>query len=130
VAAFLTILAAAGSAWADDDFENVTSKVSVTSTGLSHNRFTNEGTTTVTITNTSDQPLAGPILLVLFLPADVEPINETTEFGGGPAWFALSNGGLLAPGASVQFVVTLRYTVGTRVTFTPTVYAFFPPSET
>jgi len=101
---------------------NVTSSVSVTSTGLIYNRIQKQGTETVTITNTSAQTISGAVQLVLSgLPSGVTAANNTGTFEGNPYWTATA--GSLAPGTSAKVTVVLAYAIGTNFTTTPGVYS-------
>ena len=100
---------------------NVTSSVSVTSTGLLYNRATKTGTETVTVKNTSSATINGPLELLLTIsnPA-VTAANATGTYQGSPYW---TNSGSLAPGASMSFVVSFSYAVGTNFVTVPSLYS-------
>jgi hypothetical protein len=101
---------------------NVTSGVSVTSTGLIYNRVAKQGSETVTITNTSGSTIAGPVQLVISgLPGTVTPVGNTGTFSGNPYWTATA--GSLAPGASVKVTITFSYAIGTSFSTTESVYS-------
>jgi len=100
---------------------NVSSSVSVTSTGLSYNKIKQQGTETVTVKNTSAQTISGPLELVLGLSAGVTAVNSTGTFNSNPYWTITA--GSLAPGASAQVTVTLGYASGATVTTTSSVYS-------
>ena len=104
------------------EYTNVTSSVSMSSTGFTYNKVKKQGTETVTITNTSGATISGPIQLVLSgLAAGVTAVNNTGTFNGNPYWTA--TGGSLAPGGSVQVSVTLAYASGSNTSATSTVYS-------
>ena len=101
---------------------NVTSSVSVQSTGLVYNRVAKQGSETITIKNTSAQTISGPVQLVLSgLPAGVSAVNNAGTFQGNPYWTVAA--GTIAAGSSAQVTVTLAYASGTAVTATNSVYA-------
>jgi hypothetical protein len=100
---------------------NVTSLVSVTSTGFSYNKIKKQGIATFTVTNSSAATISGPVQVVLSLPAGVTAVNETGTFQGNPYWTVSAES--LAPGASVQVSVTLGYASGAAFTVTDTVYS-------
>jgi hypothetical protein len=101
---------------------NVTSGVSVTSTGLVYNRVTKQGTETVTITNTSGSPIAGPVQLVISgLPGTVTPVGNTGTFSGNPYWTATA--GSLATGSSVKVTIAFSYAIGTSFSTSESVYS-------
>ncbi|MBV9761658.1 MAG: Ig-like domain repeat protein [Acidobacteriaceae bacterium] len=103
-------------------YTNVTSSVQVTSTGFTYNRFSKQGTETVTVKNISGQTISGAVQLVITgLPAGVTAVNNTGTFQGNPYWTVTT--GSLAPGASAQAVVTLAYASSTNFTATNSVYS-------
>jgi hypothetical protein len=99
---------------------NVTSSVSITSSGLVYNRTAKTGTETITVTNTSGATISGPLELMLAIgnPA-VTAKNASGVSGGNPYW---TTAGPLAPGASVSFTVIFNYTLGTSFSTTPSFY--------
>jgi hypothetical protein len=101
---------------------NVTASVSVTgSSGIVYNRGTQTGTETITITNTSNATINGPLQLLLTISnSAVKPGNSTGTYQGNPYW---TSSGSLAPGASVNITVTFTYSLGTTFTTAPTVYS-------
>jgi len=109
---------------------NVSTSVSVTSSGLIYQRLAKTGTETVTICNKSAvSAIAGPIYLVLSINGSgVTAVNNTsisTALGGAPYWTALS--GSLAPGACAPTTVTLSYGID-NFTTAATVYSGYPMS--
>jgi len=100
---------------------DVTSSVSITSSGLVYNRTAKTGTEIIKVTNTSGAPLSGPLELVLAIsnPA-VTAKNASGVSGGNPYW---TTAGSLAPGASVTFTVTFNYALGTSFATTPSFYS-------
>jgi polygalacturonase len=100
---------------------NVTSSVSITSSGLGYNRITKTGTATITAKNTSSATINGPLQLLMTIsnPA-VTPANATGTYQGSPYW---TNTGSLAPGASVSFVVSFTYALGTTFTTVSSLYS-------
>jgi polygalacturonase/pectin methylesterase-like acyl-CoA thioesterase len=100
---------------------NVTSSVSIKTSGLAYSRSTKTGTETFTITNTGSSTITGPIDLVLVISnSAVKAANATGTFLGNPYWSAA---GSLAPGAAVTISVSFSYTLGAVFTTTPTVYS-------
>jgi hypothetical protein len=99
---------------------NVTTSVSITTSGLVYNRIVKTGTETVKVTNTSGATISGPLELVLAInnPA-VTAKNAVGLFGGNPYW---TTAGSLAPGASVTFTVTFNYALGASFATTPSFY--------
>lgn len=109
---------------------NVSTSVSVTSSGLIYQRLGQTGTETVTICNKSAvSAIAGPIYLVQSITGSgVTAVNNTgtsSALGGAPYWTAQP--GPLAPSACVPVTVTLSYGID-NFTTTPTVYSGFPMS--
>jgi len=106
-----------GSAYTD-----VTSSVSVTSTGLILNRVKKQDTETITITNRSGQTISGPIEIVMLgLPQGVSGANNTALFQGNPYWTATASS--LTPGAAVQVSIILNNPNLGGVTATTAVYS-------
>lgn len=102
---------------------DVTSSVSITSTGLAFNRVTKQYTGTLTITNTSGAALAAPLQLVLSnLTAGDVLANATGVGPAGPYITAVASGSLAA-GASVQVTIRIDGTQSVSPTFTPLVYS-------
>jgi len=100
---------------------NVTSQVSITSSGLSYNRGTKIGTETFTVQNTSSSAMAGPIYLALAISnSAVSAANAAGTSAALPYWVS---SGSLAARAKATFSVSFSYPVGTSFTTTPTVYA-------
>ncbi len=101
---------------------DVTSSVSITSTGLSYSRVSKQFTGTLTITNTSGSALAAPLQLVLSgLPAGDSLANATGTGSAGPYITAVPTGSLAA-GASVQVTIRIDAPQSPSPTFTPLVY--------
>jgi hypothetical protein len=104
------------------EYTNVTSSVSMSSTGFTYNRVKKQGTETVTATNTSGATISGPIQLVLSgLASGVTAVNNTGTFNSNPYWTV--SAGSLAPGASAQVSVTFAYASGSNTSATSTVYS-------
>ncbi|HEX3685447.1 MAG TPA: hypothetical protein VHU83_23130, partial [Bryobacteraceae bacterium] len=104
------------------EYTNVTSSVSMSSTGFTYNKVKKQGTETVTIKNATGATISGPIQLVLSgLASGVTAVNNTGTFNGNPYWTATA--GSLAPGASAQVSVTLAYASGSNTSATSTVYS-------
>jgi predicted extracellular nuclease len=101
---------------------NVSSSVSIASTGLSYSRSSKQYSGTLTITNTSNAPLTAPLQLVLSnLPAGDTLANATGIGAAGPYIIALA-GGSLAPGGSVQVSIRIDAPQSSAPTFTTLVY--------
>jgi predicted extracellular nuclease len=102
---------------------DVTSSVSITSTGLSYSRSTKQFSGTLTITNTSGSALAAPLQLVLSgLPAGDTLANATGIGAAGPYITAIPSGSL-APGASVQVTIRIGAPQSPSPIFTPLVFS-------
>jgi hypothetical protein len=102
---------------------DVTSSVSITSTGLSYSRSSKQYSGTFTITNTSSAALTAPLQLVLSnLPAGDTLANATGTGAAGPYITAVS-GGSLAAGASVQVAVRIDAPQSAAPTFATLVYS-------
>jgi len=100
---------------------NVTSSVSIVTSGLLYNRTAKTGSETVTITNRSGVTLVGPLELVMAInnPA-VTAKNATGAYQGNPYWATPSS---LAPGKSVTLTVTFNYALGASFGATPSFYS-------
>ena len=102
---------------------DVTSSVSITSTGLSYSRLTKQFTGTLTITNTSGSALSSPLQLVLSgLSAGDTLANATGTGAAGPYITAVASG-TLAAGASVQVTLRISGPQSPSPAFTPLVYS-------
>jgi hypothetical protein len=100
---------------------NVTSSVSIKTSGLVYNRIAKTGTETITVTNTSGKTIAGSLELVLAINnANVTATNANGTFQSNPYWTSPAS---LAPGASVTFNVTFSYPLGTTFTTIPNLYS-------
>ncbi|MGA3129887.1 MAG: choice-of-anchor D domain-containing protein [Terracidiphilus sp.] len=100
---------------------DVTSSVSITSTGLIYNRTAKTGTTTVTVTNATGTAISGPLELVLAINnPSVSAKNVSGIFNGNPYW---TTAGSLAPGTSVTFTATFNYALGASFAATPSFYS-------
>ena len=96
----------------------VSSQVQVTETGYAVNRVTQLWSATMTVVNTSQAPISGPIAAALTnLPAGVILENATGIYGGAP-YIEISSG-TLAAGASAQ--VTIQF--NKSPSFTPVTYS-------
>jgi hypothetical protein len=100
---------------------NVTSSLSISSTGLGYNRVTKHGTETITVKNTSGSAIAGPLQLVLTISGAASAVGPTGTWGGNPYWTL--TGSSLAPGASVSLTLTFSYAAGTNFTTTAAAYS-------
>ena len=101
---------------------DVTSSVSITSTGLSYSRSSKQYSGTLTLTNTSSAALTAPLQLVLGnLPAGDVLANATGTGAAGPYITAVPTGSL-APGASVQVTIRIDAPLSAAPTFTTLVY--------
>jgi predicted extracellular nuclease len=102
---------------------NVTSSVSITSTGFSYNRVTGQYTGVLTISNISSATLAAPLQLVVSnLPAGETAANATGTGSAGPYITAMAAGSL-APEASAQVTVRITGPQTASPAFTPLVYS-------
>jgi len=102
---------------------DVTSSVSITSTGLTYSRVSKQYSGTLTITNTSGSTLAAPLQLVLSnLTAGDTLANATGTGSAGPYITALPSGSLAA-GAPVQVTIRITAPQSTSPTFTPLVFS-------
>jgi hypothetical protein len=99
---------------------DVTTRVSVTGTGLGYNRATKLFNGTVTVTNTSASTIAAPLQLMLNgLPSGVTLSNATgTTIGGSPY---ITSHVAVALGASVKFTVQFSNPSNTSLSYTPQV---------
>jgi predicted extracellular nuclease len=103
-------------------YQNVSSQVSISSTGLSYSRVSKQYTGTLTITNVSSSSIVSPLQLVLSnLSAGATLANATGTGPVGPYITAMSSGSL-APGASVAVTVRILAPQTSSPTYTPLVY--------
>ena len=97
---------------------DLTASVKIVRSGLTLNRFTSKYTGTVTITNTSDATLTGPLHFRLEgLTAGVTLDNATGIRGGAP-YIALSQTEL-APGATVTLNTTFTNPAKGAISYSP-----------
>jgi hypothetical protein len=102
---------------------NVSSLVSVTSTGLVYSHITRTFSGTLTVQNTSGQSIAGPIEIVLTnLTSGVTLLNATGTFVGNSYVIVLPSGSLAA-GQSASIAVTFGDPSNALIHFTPAVYS-------
>jgi len=102
---------------------NVTSSVSIISTGLSFSRASQQYSGTLTITNTSGAALNAPLQLVLSNLSSGDTLANGTGTGAaGPYITALASGSL-APGASIQVTIRIAAPISAAPTFTTLVYS-------
>jgi predicted extracellular nuclease len=100
---------------------DVTTSVSITSSGLVYNRAAKSGTETIKVTNTSGATISGPLELVLAINnSAVTAKNASGLSNGNPYW---TTPGSLAPGASVTFTVTFNYALGASFSTAPSFYS-------
>jgi predicted extracellular nuclease len=86
--------------------------------GFSINRATGKTSGNVTITNTGEQPLSGPLHLVLHgLPGDITLDNRSGMQGGAP-YLSLPSGSI-APGATVTVSTTFSNNAKRNFIYTP-----------
>ncbi len=105
-----------------DAFSLVNSRLAVRGTGFVYSRASQLFTTTITVTNTSGQPITGPIQAVFAgLPGGVSLANITSTFAGSP-YVAIPGGGL-SPGQSVSFPVQFRNLSSADITYTLNLYS-------
>ena len=97
---------------------DVTGSVKVNVGGIAPNRLSGKYAGTVTVTNTSGQPLAGPLHLVLQgLPEGVTLDNRSGLQGGAP-YLTLPAAGL-APGATVSVSTSFTNPAKRTINYTP-----------
>jgi hypothetical protein len=102
---------------------DVTSLMSITSTGLSYNRVTKQYTAVITIRNASASAVTAPVQLVLGgLPSGDTLANATGTGPAGPYITAVATGAVAA-GASVPVTVRIGAPPSASPTFTPLVYS-------
>ena len=100
----------------------VTASVSAVSSGLFYNRTTRTYSGTITLTNTSGAPIAGPVQVILDnLTPDVDLVNKVGVFQGDP-YIAVTIPEL-GPGASVSVPVRFSNPSNVRITYTTVVYS-------
>jgi predicted extracellular nuclease len=102
---------------------DVTSSVSITSTGLSYSRSSKQYSGTITITNTSSAALAAPLQLVLSNLPGGDTLANAAGTGAAGSYITAVSSGSLAPGASVQVTVRIDAPQSTAPTFTTLVYS-------
>lgn len=99
----------------------VSSQVSVTQNGFVRNRATGLWTATLTVTNTSSAPIAGPVQVVLGnLTAGVTMTNNTGVFGYP---YITVSAGTLAPGASASVSIQFTNPSNGLINYTPVTYS-------
>ena len=97
---------------------DVTASSKIVIGGFSINRATGKTTGNVTVTNTSEQPLSGPLHLVLQgLPAGVTLDNPGVTYEGAPT-ITLPQAGI-APGATVTVATSFSNGAKRNFTYTP-----------
>jgi hypothetical protein len=102
---------------------NVSSQVSVTSTGFVRSRVTGTFNGTITVKNTSAQSIAGPIQIVLTnLPTVVSLANAIGTTGGNP-YITLPGVASLIPGQSAGVNVQFADPLSVLITFKPITYS-------
>ncbi|MBL8228672.1 MAG: cadherin-like domain-containing protein [Bryobacterales bacterium] len=106
---------------------NVSSQVSVITTGFLFSRVTRTFNGTMTVTNISGTAIPGPINVVLTnLPAGVTLANLNGTFNGSP--YRTAAGGL-NPGQSVPIALSFNNPTGVIISGTPVTYSgTFPPA--
>jgi predicted extracellular nuclease len=102
---------------------NVTSSVSITSTGLSYNRVTKQYTGTLTIVNTSASALTAPLQLALSNLSAGDTLANATGTGAAGPYITALPAGSLAAGGSVQVTVRISAPQSASPTFTALVYS-------
>jgi hypothetical protein len=101
---------------------NVSSDVKVTETGFVVNRVTRNWYSTLTVTNTTNAPIDGPIEVVLTnLSSNATLLNESGTYDGSP-YIAVTNGNL-APGASIEAAIQFTNSTNGLIVFTPVTYS-------
>lgn len=106
---------------------NVSSQVSVTTSGFLYSRATRTYNGTLTVTNTSGTPIPGPINVVLTnLPATITLANANGTFNSNP--YRTAAGGL-NPAQSLQIALSFNNPNNVIITSTPVTYSgTFPPA--
>jgi hypothetical protein len=105
-----------------DKSVDVTAYAAISRSGLTFNRFNNQYTGTVTITNPGSQSLAGPLQFRLpGLTAGVTLVNQTGVKDGVP-YIALPAGDL-APGQSVTLTTTFSNPSKVGIAYTPALFS-------
>jgi sugar lactone lactonase YvrE len=100
---------------------NVTSSVTITSTGFLYSRATRTYDGTVTVTNTSGSAIAGPIQVGFAnLPTGVTLANATTTNSGVP-FITLPAG--LAPQQAISFMVQFNDPSNLSISYSPIIYS-------
>jgi hypothetical protein len=98
-------------------------EVSTTASGLAYSRVTRTFNGTVTITNVSSTPIAGPFQIVLdSLTSGVTLTNATGSFGGWP-YITLPSVASLTPGQSASVNVQFRDPSNVTINFSPVPYS-------
>jgi predicted extracellular nuclease len=102
--------------------QDITSRVSVFSSGLVLNRATRTYNGTIQITNTSGQAISGPINLVLDqLTAGVTLANAAGQFQGRP--YVTAGAATLAPGQSTTVAVQFNNPANARIGYVVRAFA-------
>jgi hypothetical protein len=104
-----------------DKSVDVTSFVTITRSGLTVNRFTNQYSGTVTIANASGQTLAGPLHLRLLGLTDGVTLANQTGADNGVPFMALP--GSLAPGQSVTLTTNFNNPNKVGIAYTPALFS-------
>lgn len=100
----------------------VSAQVRVSSSGLLLNRATQTYNGTITVTNTSNQPIAGPVHVMFSgLTAGVTLANATGSYAGSP--YITVSAGALAPGQSVTAAVRFGNPSNARIGYTAKTYS-------
>jgi fibronectin type 3 domain-containing protein len=101
---------------------NVTSLVRITSTSFTYSKSSKTYNSTVTVQNTTQQSIAGPLELVLTnLPAGITLANASGTTGGSP--YITITGGALAPGRSASVKIQVQASSASQISYTPAVYS-------
>ena len=108
---------------------NVSTQVSVTTTGFGYNRVARTFNGTMTVTNTSASPITGPIDVVLTnLTAGVTLVNGNGSFNGNP-YLVMPGVTTLNPGQSANVALSFSNPGSVRIDFTAVTYSgTFPPA--
>jgi sugar lactone lactonase YvrE len=97
--------------------------VSVTSTGFVYSRVTRTFNGTVTVTNTGQQAVAGPLQLVLTNLAAGIVLSNATGTTHGSSYVTIPSAATLQPGESASVAVQFQDPSNALITFTPLVYS-------
>jgi hypothetical protein len=93
----------------------------VTSSGFVYNRSTKTYTQTITLLNNTNQPYAGPAVVVLTNLVNGTVVGNPQMINGSPAIPILASGATLAPGQSASAMVSFTNPSNGLISYTPVV---------